>query len=287
MPKIRMFRGLPGSGKTTEAREVVRKDGNAGRINRDDLRAMLFNGVWSGKREGIVVEAEKAIAAVLVKNNYTALIDDTNLSEKHWRLWGGVSEELKTTITQTTLTTPLEECVQRDAARETPVGEAIINRMALQAGWIKFGDKPIIICDIDGTLAEGKYRNFLVEGVEKKDWKGYYSLLDTDVPIEHIIRWVNALAEDHTIVIVSGRPDTYQHETLKWLREIAKIKFDYIFMRPGNEKKPDFEVKSDILSRLPKEQIDFVLDDRPQVIEKCWRANRVRVIPVKGACEDF
>lgn len=58
--KLTMLRGLPASGKTTAARDLVRTSGNFGRINRDDLRAMLFESVWSGKREDIVVDAEKA-----------------------------------------------------------------------------------------------------------------------------------------------------------------------------------------------------------------------------------
>ena len=74
MPKIRMLRGLPGSGKTTLAREIV-EDGNWGRVNRDDLRAMIFNGKWSGRREEIIIAAEKAIAQVLLEHGHGAMID--------------------------------------------------------------------------------------------------------------------------------------------------------------------------------------------------------------------
>ena len=56
MPKLKMYRGLPGSGKTTQARAEVVTSGNAGHVNRDDLRAMLFDSVWTGRREGVVVD---------------------------------------------------------------------------------------------------------------------------------------------------------------------------------------------------------------------------------------
>lgn len=289
MGKIRVLRGLPGSGKTTEARKIVEESGNAGRINRDDLRAMLFNGKWSGKREGIVIEAERALAQVLISHNHTAIIDDTNLTDKHWRLWTEFAKEIELenpiTVTQTTMTTPLAVCVQRDAQRTKPVGEAVINRMALNAGWIQFPDRPIVLVDIDGTLADGEHREHLVKG-PKKDWDAYYKLLSADFPHEHIVKWVYHLSENHTIVIVSGRPDTYQRETLFWLREVAKVPFDWLFMRAGSDKREDSIVKKEILDKIPKEKIAFVIDDRPRVI-RMWRENGLSVIPVKGQCDEF
>ena len=53
--KLRMMRGLPGSGKSTLTKQFVKDSGSAGRVNRDDLRSMLFDGVWSGQREKVVV----------------------------------------------------------------------------------------------------------------------------------------------------------------------------------------------------------------------------------------
>ena len=281
MPKIKMLKGLPGSGKTTLSRELVATCGNVGRVNRDDLRAMLFNGVWSGKREGIVVELEKAIASVLIKNGHTVLVDDTNLTPKHRDLWSGFASGLGATFEVETVTTSLAECVSRDRERPKPIGEAIINRMALLAGLIDFGPKPIVIVDVDGTLACGTHRNHLVENTEKKDWGAYYALLHTDEPVNEIIERVNELYKTHTILIVSGRPDTYQHETLKWLREVAKVKFDYFFQRAGSDRREDSIVKQEILDKLPKDQVVLVLDDRPRVC-RMWEANGLNVEWVRG-----
>jgi hypothetical protein len=73
---------------------------------------------------------------------------------------------------------------------------------------------------------------------------------------------------------------------MKWLDD-NEIPYDWIFMRPGSDKRPDVQVKGDFLKHLPKGQIDFAIDDRPCVIREVWRANGVRVIPVCGECEDF
>ena len=286
MPKLRMYRGLPGSGKTTGARKEVVDSGNAGRVNRDDLRAMLFDSVWTGKREGVVVDCEKAIAKVLLANQMTPLIDDTNLSSRHKDMWSGFAKEQGATFEMVDCGQPLSVCVERDARRPKPIGEAIINRMALNAGLIDFGDKPIIIVDVDGTVADGEHREKLLEG-EKKDWKAYYALLYLDTPIVSIIDRVNEMADTHTILIVSGRPDTYQHGTLKWLREVAEVKFDYFFQRAGNDKREDSIIKKEILDKLPKEKIVLVLDDRPRVC-RMWEAEGLNVEWVRGRdCEEF
>lgn len=286
MPKIKMLRGLPGAGKSTVAKELVRSDGNAGRINRDDLRAMLFDSAWTGKREGIVIDCEKAIASVLLNHQHTALIDDTNLSTKHKDLWSGFARTVGAAFETVDLGIGLEECVERDWRRPKPIGKAIIHRMALFNGMIEWPNKPIVICDIDGTIADGHKRERWVTNVEKKDWRSYYAELSTDEPIEFVINMVIALSEDYTICLVSGRPDTYQSETMSWLME-HQVPYDYLFMRSGGDKRSDVEVKQQILDHLPKEKILVAFDDRPSVIEGVWRKNNVRVIPVRGACEPF
>ena len=42
MTTLTILRGLPGSGKTTRARELVADDPRCARVNRDDLRMMMF-----------------------------------------------------------------------------------------------------------------------------------------------------------------------------------------------------------------------------------------------------
>jgi predicted kinase len=284
MPKLKMLKGLPASGKSTYAREQVKSDGNVGRINRDDLRAMLFDSVWTGKREGLIVDCEKAIAEVLFKHKHVALIDDTNLTQKHHDLWGGFAREKGVAFEAVDLNQPLAICVQRDRNREKRVGLAVLHRMALFAGVIEWGDKPIVLCDIDGTVACGLHREHHLEG-PKKDWKAYYSELQWDRPIEFVIRWLKEWAKTHTVCMVSGRPDTYQFETVRWLEE-HEIPFDYLFMRPGGDNRPDTEIKLRVLSYMPKERIEAVLDDRPSVV-RAWRSEGLKVYPVRGACEEF
>jgi predicted kinase len=284
MPKLTMLRGLPASGKTTLARQLVRETGNTGRVNRDDLRAMLFDSAWTGKREEAVITCEKAIAEALFNVGMNAVIDDTNLTAKHRAMWEDFAKQRGQHFECKNLDVDIVTCIDRDAAREKSIGEAVITRLAATGGMIPWGEKEIILCDIDGTIADGTYREHLVQG-ETKNWDAYYALLHLDAPIHITCAWLREEMEDRTIVLISGRPDTYQRETIQWLDRWG-IPYDYIFMRGGGDKRPDTLVKADILKLLPKEKIVCVIDDRPSVI-RMWKENGLRVVAVRGACEEF
>jgi predicted kinase len=290
MPKLTMLRGLPASGKTTLARQLVKEAGNCGRINRDDLRAMLFDSAWTGKREEVVIACEKAIANILFLHGMSAVVDDTNLNQKHRDLWSNVAKESGQHFEMKALDADMATCIDRDSKRHPGVGRPVIERLALQNGLIGWGERPIILCDLDGTLADGRHREHLVTG-EKKDWDAYFALCGDDSPIEPVFRWVQALSADHTICIVSGRSDAYWLETALWFQRVSMnglpLRIDHVFMRAASDHRPDTMIKADILKHLPKEKIAFVLDDRPSVIREVWRANGIKVYPVRGACEEF
>lgn len=283
--KLTMLTGLPASGKSTLARQQVKDSGNDGRINRDDLRAMLFESVWTGKREGVVVDCEKAIAEVLLRHGMNPIVDDTNLSHRHRDMWANFAKGHAAKFEVVGLNPNMEELISRDRFRDKRVGKAVIHRMALMADLILWDGKKIVLCDIDGTLSNGEHREHFVRQ-EKKDWTNYYALLHNDKPIEIVVRWVQELAKDHTVCLVSGRPDTYQESTMNWLSE-HNIPYEWLFMRAGGDKRPDVMVKADFLAHIPKEKIAFAIDDRPCVIREVWRANGVRVFPVRGDCEEF
>jgi tRNA uridine 5-carbamoylmethylation protein Kti12 len=285
--KLTMMKGLPGSGKSTATREEVKSSGNSGRINRDDLRAMLFDSVWTGKREGVVVDCEKAIANVLFDHGMNPIVDDTNLSTRHRDMWAAVTKDRKQSfvVNDLTQTVDMATCIDRDSKRAKGVGRPVIERLALQNGLIDWGERPIVIVDIDGTLADGSHRQHLVEG-EKKDWKSYFELCGDDEPVEAVFRKAMELSKDHMICVVSGRPDTYWLDTCLWFQRAAAVDglnlpIDHIFMRAGGDKRPDTDVKADFLKYMPKEKIALVLDDRPSVC-RMWESHGLTVDWVRG-----
>lgn len=289
--KLTMLRGLPASGKSTTARKIVKDTGNSGRVNRDDLRAMLFESVWTGKREEVVIACEKAIAAVLFEHGMNPIIDDTNLSERHRQMWSAFAREHKQAFIPHDMSVDIYECIDRDSKRNPGVGRTVIERLALNNGLIEWDERPIVLVDLDGTLADGRHREHFVSG-EKRDWDSYFAACGEDGYIDIVCRWVVQLSKTHCVCLVSGRPDNWWRETSIWMMKSGwknastSLHFDHIFMRSSGDKRPDTQVKADILKYLPKDKIAFVIDDRPSVIQM-WRENGLRVIPVRGACEEF
>lgn len=283
MPKIVMMKGLPASGKSTKAKELLEKDGNAIRVNRDLLRIMLHFDKWTPKNERMTKILQEAIVIRALKEGKNVIIDDTNLAQ-HEEWWNRIAlgNNARLEVVEMPLL-PLSELIERDKAREKSVGRDVIYRMAMQYGYWK-PDRKHIICDIDGTIADCSHRREFVKQ-EPKDWKGFFANMDKDGFRKEV--WEQAKAHGLPIIIVSARPEQYRETTLKWLEEqgISESEFVTLIMRQGFDKRPDTEVKLDILNMIGRDNIKVVYDDRPSVI-RMWRENGVEVIDV-GNGEEF
>jgi hypothetical protein len=260
---------------------------------------MLYDSHWSRDREKFIIGAETALAKYFIDNNISPVIDDTNFRN----VWPGFVQDYHRTKDYDSITyeeifvdCDLEEAIRRDATREKSVGRNVITKMALRNGLVKFPDLPLVLVDIDGTLAYSRGRERYLKQ-EKKDWKSYYALLGTDAPHTHIFKWVAELSKDHTIVIVSGRGAEYQKETMEWFEkvwtpnplfpelDVPKFPVFLWLFRDAGDRREDSIVKTEFLDLLPKTP-ELILDDRPSVI-RAWRSRGLKVIPVAGSCDEF
>jgi predicted kinase len=270
MSELRVLIGLPASGKTTYAKSL-----GWTRINWDTDRKCLglFWKKFDRKTEDEMQKNSFQLVESLGRSE-DIVIDNTNLSEKTRNKWKGVAERAGMTYTEKRFDTPVEICVDRDSKRigTEHVGRAVIERMALFADRIKFDpDERIVICDIDGTLADCSHRiHHITKG--KHDWDTFESLAMGDAVREPIANLVNLFYDNnYTILIVSGRMiDRAGKNTAAWLDKY-KIPYQHIFMRNGGDTRQDAIVKMEILEKLPKNQICYILDDRQQVVD-AWRA---------------
>jgi len=126
---LTITRGLPGSGKTTWARQ----QGGAVRVNRDDLRHMLHGGhIGLGWAEVQVTLAQRALIESLLRAGLNVISDDTNLRRSVVRELTELAAACGAGVVVRDFTdVPLEECIARDAARtgDERVGEEAIRAM--------------------------------------------------------------------------------------------------------------------------------------------------------------
>ncbi len=261
MSKLIMLRGLPASGKSTRAKEIIEKNGNFVRLNRDSLRAMLHFNRFSGRNEGITKKVQRAMAKELLLNDVNVIIDDTNLSEGHRQSWENLCKETnaKFTIENLSKKIDLKELFDRDDERknhvevhnikaqtDASVGRHVIISLAMQNDLIgskNFGDgtKKWIVCDIDGTIANLEHRLHFVKDINyntdechsqtcdiavnhghRKDWKSFFDEMSKDTVIENVRDMIIKYKEEgYPIIFVSGRPDSHRKQTKEWLENVA------------------------------------------------------------------
>ena len=126
------MQGLPGSGKSTWAKEQCAKDNTIKRINKDDLRAML-GGDHSRGLENLVKATRNFIIKQAMMSGYDIIIDDTNFHPSHIKDITFIVESkvpANYSVEILEFLTPVEICIQRDANRPAPVGAEVIRRMA-------------------------------------------------------------------------------------------------------------------------------------------------------------
>tara|TARA_A100001015_G_C14978441_1_gene708358 strand:- start:211 stop:648 length:438 start_codon:yes stop_codon:yes gene_type:complete len=138
--------------------------------------------------------------------------------------------------------------------------------------------KNIILCDIDGTVANNDHRQHFLEG--KKDWDGFFSELSNDTPITPIINLViDEQASGKEIVFLTGRPERYRYSTTLWLKEYFDFEFR-LLMRRNNDQRNKLEIKKEIFkNNLEPEKIFCCYENDNKLIEM-WINLGIKVIDV-------
>jgi predicted kinase len=156
MSKLLILKGLPASGKSTHAFELVKKGWK--RVNKDDLRVMVDGGQWSKENERYILGVETGLATDFLESGFNVVVDDTNFAhEEHWKQQAeafGADFEVKN------FDVSLTECIERDIKRGAKsVGAKVIQRMydkylkPKPPEWSE--DKQnCYVFDVDGTLAK-------------------------------------------------------------------------------------------------------------------------------------
>lgn len=265
MKKVIILKGLPASGKSTWAKQMVDKKGYK-RINKDDLRAMLDNGKWSKANEKMVLAMRDHMITHSLEAGFNVIIDDTNLHPKHEARIRELAGEHEVEVKF--FECSVAECVKRDLIRPVSVGEKVIRRMyedflrPKAEQYVPRMDKPTAyIFDVDGTLAKMHSRGAY-------DW-GKVHTDKVNLPVRNILHTLKK--EGHKIIIFTGRDKICFASTVNWLSE-NEIDFNEFHMRPIGNTEKDSIIKKGMFDEVKHNyNILGVFDDRDSVVEM-WRS---------------
>jgi predicted kinase len=291
MPTVHMTTGLPASGKTTCAVNLVRESaGRMRRVNLDDIRAMMDSAygkaVWTRQHEAGAQQVQEAAVRAALAAGFDVVVDNTHLTPRMpGRLKQVFAEfdDLDFVVHDFTDVT-LDECIFRDGGRRPQVGEDVIRKLhgrhqsATKGGWKltaewlaerlvpapyvpRAGLPEAVLCDIDGTLA-------LNVGRGPYDFERCGEDL-LNKPVAHAVALHRAAGD--RIVLLSGRSEEYRKQTAAWLVK-HEVTFDELWMRPAGDTRRDDIVKLELFDAHVRNRfaVRFSLDDRDRVVA-LWR----------------
>jgi hypothetical protein len=120
------------------------------------------------------------------------------------------------------------------------------------------------VVDIDGVLADVRHRLHHLEG-RRKDWDAFFAAAVDDDPLTEGIELANRLAEGHTLVYLTGRPERCRDDTETWLRR-HRLPAGQLVMRPEGDRRPARVTKLQLLGQLSAAGlVAVVVDDDPAV----------------------
>ena len=144
-----------------------------------------------------------------------------------------------------------------------------------------------VIVDLDGSLSVDDERRSKVNVVDEageqvyKDYEGYHSACEDDPPNWPLVEIVMLMLDaGHHVEIWTGRPDTYETQTRRWLSKTLGFRADYIplRMRRENDNRSTNVVKGEWLAECGWTP-DLVFDDRAKCVD-FWREQGITCFQV-------
>ena len=293
--RLHITRGVPGSGKSTHARSWVDENPSRRiRINRDDLRFMLFGKYW-GVDERAVTRVQDTLLRSALADGKDIILDNTNLQAKNVIDTLKIAAETHGVFVEfIDFPISFEEAVKRDAARDRTVGEDVIRSFfdrflggvknprfpetpRLPAEWsfephnLRVGLPDAVLVDIDGTLAHSN---------EYDVFDGrYFTKHGFDEIVAAAVSGFSAQANAR-VVIMSGRDSTYRAETEQWLAD-NDFGYDELHMRAVGDVRNDAVIKNELFNKHIEGRYNAlaVFDDRPRVV-RLWQKKGIKVFNV-------
>lgn len=296
--KILILIGIPGSGKSTWAKEFVRNHADYVRVNRDDFRMMLKNSqLCENKIEDMITKMIFNVIGECLGKKLNVIVDNTNLKQRYI---DNIIENFRfqADIDYRVFDISLDKAIERDNGRDAKVGAGVIKKMVEDYKYLTgtFDFQPVkmqkaplvqpdwdselpeaVLFDIDGTLAHMGNRGPF-------DWMEVYRDDINRIVVEHI-DFHRSLGR--IIIFVTGRDEVCRAVTLEWC-ELHGFKPDVMFMRPAGDGRKDTVVKREILHHYVQGTYNpiCVYDDRLQVLDM-WNKEGIFTFNVNQGQKNF
>lgn len=290
-PDLIIYRGLPGSGKTTKAQSAQRNWGGT-LAGRDHIRALLFGKPGqqlNGAAEKRVTQIQETLIREALRAGENVYVDDLNLRPRYVRRLIEIAQQEGADHFIVDLTNvDIDVCHARNLRRpeERQVPAEVIED--LYARFIKGRTyplpKPTLDEDAQGeperyTAPEGAPRAVLVDidgTVALMDGRSPYDMtrVGEDLPNDAVVDVVHALyVSGLEVVFLSARNECAREATEAWLRKYLRVGDIRLFMRADDDYRKDAVVKRELFDRHIRHRYDIVavLDDRKQVVDM-WRS---------------
>jgi predicted kinase len=279
------MRGLPSSGKTTRAKQLLSDIPDSVRISKEDMRAMMHKGlIWMGDDERIVIEMFNKVLDELFCRNKTIIIDDTNMNKGIVKSYYNLAEEWGYDFELVEMDVSLEKCLTWDANRNNPAGRENILKMARQYGMIP-EELQYVIYGLDNCIADISDRLSHATSLDGSFHPSVFfdpNFISLDKINQDTAEMMfQDYERGYEIVIISSRPASLRRSTEDWLKENC-VPFNKIYLRPNNWSYPDHEYKEYILNNyLDISRCNKIVDDGIHTVEM-WRQYHSNVIEAKS-----
>ena len=152
-------------------------------------------------------------------------------------------------------------------------------------------NEKLILCDLDGTLANLDHRLQYVR-TTPKNWPAFNAAIPHDTLIEPVAMIIRhfLMDTDHRVVYLSGRSEDTRKVTAQWLVENDLYNSFGLYMRKAGDYRKDDIVKEELLDQVmsdyPNNPVAFVIDDRPQVV-RMWHRRGIFCFNVAQGFKEF
>lgn len=127
-PSLIILCGIPGSGKSTYAKNYIEQNSNTLHLSSDAIRKELYGdeNIQGNPAEVFGLMQKRAVEAL--NNGCKVIYDATNITRKDRASIIGICPKF-TNVECHIIWAPIEECVKRDSNRERTVGKEVIDKM--------------------------------------------------------------------------------------------------------------------------------------------------------------